>query len=430
MTTTHKQVRRRRTHYLEGVLLILLLVLVVLLLLKGSLDLAASMAPSANSNKAVAPRGPFVQPHLTTGQVDELQHMVSHMPYKMLASLYVSRMSLDEELGQLIMVQYYDSTYSADLEKTIVQMHAGGVILYQWQMHTFEQTHDDTRTMQQHANIPLFISTDEEGGYVDRIGNIYPRRPGATEIFYTGDVNVARTEGRHTAHDLQALGINTDMAPDVDVPIINGPDQMTRTFGDTANDVVSFAGSYLASMQKTGMIACLKHYPGLGAATIDAHEGLPVINRSKDEIYSVELAPYKAFINAQNKLLRPGMILATDLLMPAIDPNLPAEISPIFINDILRKQLGYDGVVITDALYMQGIADRWTVPQAAVLALKAGDDMIIGPNGSGEMGETLAAIKQALRDGTLTKARVDEAASRILALKMEYHLIPASPPLL
>ena len=158
------------------------------------------------------------------------------------------------------------------------------------------------------------------------------------------------------------------------------------------------------------------------------HKGLLVVNRTRQQIYDVELAPFKHFIQSQNKLDNPGMIMPTDVLMPAIDPRYPAELSHIFMTDILRKQFGYDGVVLTDALYMQGITQTWSMPEAAVLALQAGNDMLLGPTGAGQTIDILNAIKQALKDGQLTKARIDEAATRIIALKMEYHLMPAIPP--
>ncbi len=421
----------RQRKWLSRLLTLFLLLLVV----GGSLGTfayihlhAVAQVPKKVAARPALSTGPFVQQPLSAQQINNLWHLSSHVGYQQVASMYVSHMSLDEELGQLIMVQYYTSTYSADLATSINQLHAGGVILYQWQMHTFKQTKNDIRQMQGQAKVPLFISTDEEGGYVDRLEKVYPRRLGATDIFATGNVNVARQQGAKTARDMLALGLNNDMAPDVDVPLINGPDQMTRTFGNTAGDVIKYAGAYLQTMQGAGVVACLKHFPGLGSATIDAHQGLPVINRSKAQINAVDLAPYKAFIQSQNRLLHPGMIMATDLLMPAIDPRMPAELSPTFITDILRNQLHYNGVVLSDALYMQGIAQRWSVPQAAVLALKAGVDMLIGPNGSVEMAAVINAIKQALKDGTLSRARIDEAATHIITLKMQYHLIPVSLP--
>src|SRR5207249_9934260 len=117
----------------------------------------------------------------------------------------------------------------------------------------------------------------------------------------------------------------------------------------------------------------------------DAHKELPVVNHTRQQIYDIDLAPFKAFIQAQNKLDQPGMIMPTNILLPAIDPTYPAELSHIFMTDILRKEFGYDGVVLTDALYMQGITQKWSMPEAAVLALQAGNDMLLGPTGADQM---------------------------------------------
>jgi len=296
--------------------------------------------------------------------------------------------------------------------------------MYAFQMQTFQQTRHDILETQQHASIPLLIATDEEGGYVERVQNIFGHHPGALEIYETGNVNLATQAGNRIAHDLQSLGINADLAPDVDVQLVDGPDQYLRTWGYTPQSVIKFGGAYLRAVQGDGDIACLKHFPGLGAATSDAHYTLPVINRTAAQIYSVELAPFKAFIQSKNKLDNPGMIMSTDLLMPAIDPQYPAELSHIFMTDILRNQLGYDGVVITDALWMTGIAEKWNLAQAGVLALNAGNDMLLGAIGPYQMMDMINGLKAALQDGTLSMARLNEAVTRIIALKMQYHIIP------
>jgi beta-N-acetylhexosaminidase len=161
---------------------------------------------------------------------------------------------------------------------------------------------------------------------------------------------------------------------------------------------------------------------------VDAHFSLPVINSSRQEINARDLAPYRAFIQSNDPSLHPGMIMTTDLLMPSIDPVMPAELSYPLITQVLRQQLGYDGVVVTDSLYMAGIYPQWDFPQAVVLAIKAGDDMILGASGVKEMTANFAALKKALRNGTLIKQRIDESVTRILALKMQYHIMPAVPP--
>ncbi len=423
---------RPKRHRLRTFFILFLLMLAMLVGLGAILgpNLFASIPGSSSySSVALGATGPFVKAPLNADQINAIMHLTGYMKYKQLASLYVSHMTLDEELGQLIMVEYADTYYSQDLDTMINKLHAGGVIMYEFQMQTFDQTKHDIAAMQQHASIPLLISTDEEGGpYVHRLSHIYGYRMSATDIYNTGNPDVATQQGHKAAHDLLSLGINENLAPDVDVNLVNGYDMVTRTFGSTPQSVITFAGAYMKALQGDGVVACIKHYPGLGDATPDAHTTLPVVNRTRDQIYSVELAPFKAFIQSPDRLLNPGMIMPTDVLMPAIDPVYPAELSHIFMTDILRKQFGYDGVVLTDALYMQGITQKWNMYQAAVMALNAGNDMILGPTGADQMLATINALKTALQNGTLSKARVDEAATRIIALKMEYHLMPAVPP--
>ena len=173
---------------------------------------------------------------------------------------------------------------------------------------------------------------------------------------------------------MAALGFNADFAPDVDVQQVAGPDQITRTFGTTPQQVTKMAGAWMTGMQNANVAVCLKHFPGLGDAKTDAHLDLPVIKESRAQIEAIDLAPYRNLI-ATGQV---QMIMATDLLMPALDPTLPAELSPKIITGVLRDELGYDGVVVTDALYMQGVLERFSMAQAAALAIEAGDDLLVG----------------------------------------------------
>ena len=208
------------------------------------------------------------------------------MSYKTLANMYLSRMTLDQKLGQLFMVQHWGYTYSADLETMIHDQYAGGAIMYGNQMNTYNQTKNDIIRMQKKAWMPLLISADEEGGFVERIMNIFGHRPGALEMYQTGNIQNAAKLGHSITHDLQSLGINTDLAPDVDVPVAMGPDQYLRTWGYTPQSVIKWGGTYLRAIQGDGEIGCLKHFPGLGAASTDAHAELPVVKRSLDQLYS------------------------------------------------------------------------------------------------------------------------------------------------
>ena len=422
-----KQAGRRKATGKAKVLVLVILALLVVLL--GGDIRQTVMGPASPSLQAFVVTGPFVQTPFSPDQVDKLHHLSTYINYRTLANMYLSRMTLDQKLGQLFMVQYWGYSYSADLETMIHDQYAGGVIMYGAQMNTFNQTKNDITHMQLKAWMPLLISADEEGGFVERIMNIFGHRPGALETYQTGNIKNAARLGHSIAHDLQSLGINTDLAPDVDVPVVMGPDQYMRTWGYTPQSVIAWAGTYLRAIQGDGEIACLKHFPGLGAATTDAHAELPTVKRSPDELYSTELAPYKYFVHSQNKLENPGMIMTTDVLMPAIDPNMPGELSHTFVTGILRHQFGYDGVVLTDALYMLGIAKQWSLPQAVVLSIEAGNDMILGVRDSSDLSSSVAALKQAIADGGLSLARIDESVARILALKIQYHLLPTTPEL-
>jgi beta-N-acetylhexosaminidase len=424
------RLRRRRTGLFVSLALVTLAALVVVTSLLIHLGSTSPLAPGRQAIVPADLSGPFVAPPYNSSQVNALWHMVDRMTYKELAYLYVARMSLDEKLGQLIMTESEQNNYSDDLDYMITQQHVGGMIMYDSHLQTTNQARTTTSQAQQRAKIPLLISVDQEGGaYVNRLVHIYGAQPGPWEIYQSGSLSFDRQQGAQVAHNLLSLGLNTDLAPDVDVMIIPGIDTAGRTFGTTADSVIKYAGPYIEAMQSHGLIACMKHYPGgLGDTPYDAHDILPTDPRSRDQIYATELAPYKTFINAPDPLMRPAMIMSTDVLMPAIDPRMPAELSHIFMTDILRKEFGYDGVVVTDALYMGGISAQWSEPEAAVLAIQAGNDMILGPMGSARTAAVIEALKQALQDGQLSLARVNEAVTRIIALKMQYHLMSVTLP--
>jgi beta-N-acetylhexosaminidase len=369
------------------------------------------------------------------GQGNNKQHLTNEEKYKQLASLYVEHMSLDDELGQLIVARFNASSYSPDLDTMVHQQHIGGVILYANQIHTVQQVQADTAHMQSQADLPLLIGTDQEGLTVNRLANIYGSDSLTAQAMEQSDnPNVANREGSKTAQRLLNLGINVDFAPDVDVGIPGGYiDKDQRDFGHTVSDVVTYAGAYVQGLQSGGTIACFKHFPGLGdvPANLDPHSTLPTVNADRDHIYNVDLATFKHFIQSTNPLEQADMIMATDVLMPAIDPTFPAELSHTFITEILRTQFAYDGVVITDSLHMQGVAingKQLSIGDAAVLAIQAGADIVLNVTGSIEVAEVINALKAALQDGTLTQARINEAVTRIITLKMERHLMLTSTP--
>jgi beta-N-acetylhexosaminidase len=336
----------------------------------------------------------------------------------------VAHMSLDEELGQMIIVEFSGTSYSSDLQTMITRQHAGGTILYAWNVQSIAQAAALNKAEQAQARIPLFISTDQEGGLVNRLLHISGWLPSAQEIGATGDPSRAAQRGQQDAQVLIQMGINLNLAPVVDVQTVSNSATIipTRMFGTTPDQVARFAGAYLKAMQDLGVIGCLKHWPGLGNATVDPHDALPVFNRSQADLNKIDFEPYRLLM--QQGLV--DMIMSTHELVPAYDPNLPASLSPILIDQVLRHDLGYQGVVITDGLYMHALA-RWSVPQAAVLAVLAGNDLLLGPTNSYEMQRVLDALHAAIASGQITKARIDLSVERILMLKMRYGLIPPPP---
>jgi beta-N-acetylhexosaminidase len=302
----------------------------------------------------------------------------------------------------------------------VEQLHTGGLILYSANLKNADQARAVIAAAKAHSKIPPLVTLDEEGGGVDRLKDIYGPRPSARQIATSRSTSYATSQGAQVARDMAALGFNVNFAPDVDVQVVSGPDLGSRNFGTDPQTVTSYAGAYLSGMQQNGVLGTLKHFPGLGAATIDAHAGLPVINRTRAQIEQVELAPYRALLATSQV----GAIMSTDLLMPALDPDLPAELSPIIIDGVLRHDLGFDGVVITDALYMQGITDHYSMNEAGVLSILAGCDMLEGPMTPAQMTGMINALKNALASGRLTQARIDLSMRRILVLKMRMGLIP------
>jgi beta-N-acetylhexosaminidase len=335
-------------------------------------------------------------------------------------------MSLDQKLGQLIMVEYLGNSYEASgLQYMVAHEYVGG-FMYQESNGNFDGSYATasnvyalSRETMKDANIPLLIATDQEGGLVNRLYKFHGYLPSAEEMAATGNPNTALTQGTQQAKWMLELGINADLAPVVDVHTVDPPILESRMFGRDPKTVATYAGAFLHGLQKNGVAACLKHFPGLGAVTSDPHNGLPVVQRSMAELEKIDLAPYKLMLQQY----QPAMIMSTDVLMPAIDPNLPAELSPKAINGLLRGELGYNGVVITDGLYMGGISQRWSLSEAAVLSIIAGDDMIEGPYTPPLVADVVTALKEAIQQGRLSIAQVDQAVRRILLLKVQYGII-------
>lgn len=359
----------------------------------------------------------------TQAQPGTTPTMTAWEDYKQLAQQQVQNMSLDELIGQLIVVNPLDLN---EVETLVSEQHIGGVIFYTYSLIDKKETQEYIQELQNTATIPLFMAADGEGGNVYRLQNIYPDDPFmlGSEVRETDDPEVAAEEGRKTAERFAELGLNTSFAPTVDIYEDEDSFMIYRSFGDTPEDVIKYVGPNLTTLQEGGIIGTLKHFPGMGRAPEDPHMGVVEVDVSREELYEVDLAPFKHFIESTNIYEQPGMIMPTYILVPEIDPEQSAQFSHIFMTEILREEFGYDGVVVTDALTNMVPADELGIGPASVLSLQAGCDLLLGARNTMEVTLTIEAIKDALNNGELTQERLEEAATRILALKMQYQVMP------
>jgi beta-N-acetylhexosaminidase len=342
----------------------------------------------------------------------------------------LNSMTLDEKVGQLIVPMAQDYSLNGDLQAMITNDHIGGFYVSDDGYMSQAQVRDFTKQIQSAAHIPLILGTDFEGDQgFDVLGASLPQQPSEPEVGATGNPHQAYLKGVNDGKALASVGINVDFGPVVDVltnpdnPILQG-----RTYGSTASAVTTMASAEVDGLTSQGVAPTLKHFPGLGSSTTDPHHALPVINLSLAQMQQVDLVPYKTLI-AQGKV---SMIMTTHMLIPALDPKLPTSVSPKVLNGLLRTTLGYDGVVISDALFMQGVLDA--VPSfvqpadqpsyAGLMAFEAGTDMLLGAYSEYQTRKTIDYIESALKQGDFTQSYLDASVMRVLKFKIQWHIIP------
>jgi beta-N-acetylhexosaminidase len=340
-------------------------------------------------------------------------------------NLIIQNMTLDQKLGQMMIVQFLGPTYSLPLSTMISQYHVGAVIIYSINGNVVdeEQLKSLIQQMQSASRpIPLCIATDQEGGYVNRLQNIIGPRPAAATIGATNDLAKARAAGVQAAEDLSSFGINMNLAPVVDVDNTDNSElhRDLRTFGHDPSTVTKMAGAYLQGLQQSGkVIGTLKHFPGLGDVTEDPHVAVPHLLRSKADLERIDWAPYRSLIQRGEV----HAIMVTHVVVDAVDPTRPATLSSNVVQGILRDELGFQGVVMTDSLTMTGITASYTPDQAAVMSIEAGADMIMGAVSLQDVASMIESIKQAVASGSISQQRIDESVRRILLMKYQMGLI-------
>ncbi len=333
----------------------------------------------------------------------------------------ISSMSLEDKVAQLLIVGFNGQSIaeSPELEVMVGQQHVGGVILLEPNAHDPIQIRRLTSELQtlattSGAQIPLFISSNHEGGIVVRITDGVTGFPGNMAVAATDQMEYAYIAAAYSAEELRAMGINMNLAPVVDVndnplnPVIGA-----RSFGDNPLRVAEYGRMSVRGLQDFGVIAVAKHFPGHGSVAVDSHGDLPVITDSRDELERRALEPFRAAIQA-----RVAAIMAAHIAVPALDSSgRPATLSSQMLTGLLRHDLQFDGLIMTDSLGMGAVSAGRGQPQAAVEAVQAGADVVLstGPL-EAELG-IVHALATAVKNGQIPVEQIDQSVRRILRVK-------------
>ncbi|RXZ82718.1 beta-N-acetylhexosaminidase [Paenibacillaceae bacterium] len=331
--------------------------------------------------------------------------------------------SLDrqEKIGQLVIVGVDGESLSKQDKDRIEDDQVGGFILYNRNLKSVEQASaliNDLKAANKANPLPLWMSVDEEGGKVSRLPKPIVKLPSSRQIGKLDDIELTKQIGKATGQALDAFGFNMDYAPVLDID--SNPDNPvigSRSFGRTAELVSKHGITLMTSMQVTGVVPVIKHFPGHGDTSVDSHISLPVLKHTRDRLDTVELVPFKNAIAEGAEV-----IMIAHLMIPELDAEHPASLSPAVITDLLRNELKFDGVVITDDLTMGAIVGDRDIGDAAVQSIVAGADIVLIGHDAAKQDKVISALRAAVEDGVITDAMLNKKLSRITALKQKYKL--------
>lgn len=379
----------------------------VALLLASALLLSACGAPAEHSipsPESTPSATPEPTPEPTVNRAEEL----------------LAGMTLTEKICQLMIVRPEALTGTSpvtesgeDMRAAMEQYPVGGFIYTLDNLVTREQTAAMIDNAQGYAEIPLFIGADEEGGNVGRL--MYKLGTTWIDPMYTykdQGAQVARSNARTIGTDMAACHFNTDFAPVADV--WTNPNNTVigdRAYSDDFDQAAELVAAAVQGFHDAGVICSLKHFPGHGDTDTDTHTGAAVVDKTVEELMAGELKPFISGMEAGA-----DMVMVGHITMSAIDPDVPASLSHDVVTGLLRGQLGWDGVVITDGLEM-GALGRWSCGEICVMALEAGVDILLGPS---DVAAAVQAVTEAVGSGRISQARLDESVLRVLALKLQY----------
>lgn len=333
----------------------------------------------------------------------------------------IKKMTIEEKVGQMFIMGFEGYTMDENITKLLVDKHLGGVILFSRNIDTIEQTRGLIRDLEAANNnkARLFMSLDEEGGTVSRI----PKEMGAFEAAWqvgaVNDLNYAFNHGKAIGEAVKSLGFNMDFAPVLDVnsnpnnPVIGG-----RAFSSDPQVVKNMGTQVFKGIDEAGIISVGKHFPGHGDTDVDSHFGLPIINKTKEELENLELVPFTYAIEKNIPA-----IMVSHLLLPQLDKEDVASMSKAIVTDLLRGSLNFKGVVITDDMIMEGAKEKFTTVEGTIKAIEAGVDIIIISTDYDEQQGAINYVISAVKEGVISEDRINESVYRILNLKLNYGMI-------
>jgi beta-N-acetylhexosaminidase len=340
----------------------------------------------------------------------------------------MSPSALRRQIGQLLIAGFNGQQIPPELRSLAKEFGLGGVILFARNVSEPEQVAELAfETSRLVPDLPLWVSIDQEGGRVARLKAPFTEWPPMATLGRSGDVRLAERFARALAAELKAVGITLDYAPVLDIhtnpknPVIGD-----RALAEKADDVARLGAAIIRTLQAEGIAACGKHFPGHGDTSTDSHIELPLVEHAPDRLRHVEFIPFRAAIEAGV-----ATIMTAHVLVPALDDKRPASLSRHIVYDLLREELKYDGVILSDDLEMKAIAAEYDVPSAAVLAIQAGcDGALICSGDHDTQAAALEALVHAVEDDRLPMSRIDDALMRHRRAKERFLASPlaARPP--
>lgn len=357
--------------------------------------------------------------------VHHISIVATHLNLDERLSLSVSQildeMSLEEKIGQLIFAGVEGTSRSEKNDQLIKNLKVGGIILNKKNLDNPSQTVlliNRFKALNDKNPIPLFFGIDQEGGRISKLPGGLTDIPTNMEIGQVNNQNFSFEIGQVLGKMVKVYGFNVNFAPVLDVNSNpNNPVIGDRSFGNNPYLVADLGIQTMKGLMKEKIIPTIKHFPGHGDTSVDSHLELPRVDKTLSQLKNLELIPFKRAIQSGAE-----MVMVAHLLLPEIDPNLPSSLSEKIVSDLLRKDLGFNGVVITDDLTMKAISGNFTIGAAAVKSIKAGTDMVMVAHKYENILEVFSALKEAVLRGELSEERINESVQRILELKKKYEI--------